>query len=123
MTLPMPETDSDNNEEPFPTADQDELVLDEEQVPDRWEYLYIHEIPRPATPNQPQKPIPGTPTLQPNQGVLAMPPQQPDQVEVLPEFDMMDLDIPEDIPDLLDIPEEIISDFDAWAQDELSYQF
>ena len=35
----------------------------------------------------------------------------------------MELDIPEDIPDLFDIPEEVMSDFDASAQDVLSYQF
>ena len=35
----------------------------------------------------------------------------------------MELDIQEDIPDLLDVPEEVISDFDVWAQDVLSYQF
>ena len=27
------------------------------------------------------------------------------------------------IPDLLDVPQELMSDFDAWAQDVLSYQF
>ena len=52
-----------------------------------------------------------------------MPPQQPDQIAVLPEFEPMELDIPEDVPDLLDVPEDVMSDFDAWAQDVLSYQF
>ena len=34
----------------------------------------------------------------------------------------MELNIPKDIPDLLDVPEEVMSDFDIWAQDLLSYQ-
>ena len=33
----------------------------------------------------------------------------------------MELDIPEDIPDLIDVPEDVMSDFDAWAHDMLSY--
>ena len=52
-----------------------------------------------------------------------MPPKQPDQVKVPPEFELMELDITEVIPDLLDIPEEMMSDFDAWDQDVLGYQF
>ena len=64
-----------------------------------------------------------TPPPQPNQWVPATLPQQPDQGEVPLEFELMELDIPEDMPDLLDVPEEVIYDFDAWAQDVLSYQF
>ena len=38
------------------------------------------------------------------------------------DYELMELDILEDILDLLDIPEEVMSDFDAWAQDVLNYQ-
>ena len=64
-----------------------------------------------------------TQPLQPNQGVPAMLPQQPDQVEVSLEFELMELDILEDIPDLFDIPAQVMYNFDAWAQDVLSYKF
>ena len=50
-------------------------------------------------------------------------PQQPDQVEVFQEFEVLELDIPEDKTDLLDVPQEVMPDFDAWGQDVLSYQF
>ena len=33
----------------------------------------------------------------------------------------MELDILEDIPDILDVPEEVISDFEAWVQSVLDY--
>ena len=52
-----------------------------------------------------------------------MPPQRPDQGKLLSESELMALDIPEDILDLFDVPEQMMSDFDAWAQDVLSYQF
>ena len=39
------------------------------------------------------------------------------------DYELMGLDIPEDIPDLLDIPKDEMFDFDAWAQDVLSYQY
>ena len=35
----------------------------------------------------------------------------------------MELDIPKDILDLLDVPEEVVSDFNAWVQDVLNYQW
>ena len=60
--------------------------------------------------------------MQPNQGVPAMLPQLPYPIEASPEIELMELDISEDILDLLDIPEEVMSDFDTWAQDVLSYQ-
>ena len=40
-----------------------------------------------------------------------------------PDYELMEPDIPEDIPDLLDAPEEVMSEFDAWAQDVLNYQW
>ena len=62
-------------------------------------------------------------TLQSNQGVQATPPLQPNQVEVPLEFEMMELDIPKDIPNLLHVPQEVMSDFNAWVQDVLNDQF
>ena len=55
----MPETDSEDGEEPLPTADLDNLVWDKEPVPDSREYLCIHKIPRLATPTQPHNPHQG----------------------------------------------------------------
>ena len=93
---------------------------DEELVPDSWEYLCIHEIPRPATlpSHVPPQHVISDPSLQPDHGVPATLPLQPDQVEVPLEFELMDLDI----PDLIDIPEDVVSDFNAWTQDMLDYQ-
>ena len=44
------------------------------------------------------------------------PPPQPDQIQMPPGYYLMEHAIPEDILDLLDIPEEVMSDFDTWAQ-------
>ena len=66
MPLMMPETDSDDDKEPLPTADLENPAWDEELVPDNREYLCIHEIPRMATPTLPkslhQWPLPCSPT-------------------------------------------------------------
>ena len=40
-----------------------------------------------------------------------------------PGYELMELDVPEVKPDLLDVPGEVTSDFNAWAKDVLSYQF
>ena len=48
MPLLMPETDTEEDKEPLTTADLDDLVWDEDPVPDSREYLSIHKIPRPA---------------------------------------------------------------------------
>ena len=48
--------------------------------------------------------------------MLATPPPQPDQVEMPSEYKLVELDILDDIHDLTDIPEEVLSDFDAWAR-------
>ena len=63
------------------------------------------------------------PLPQPNQGLPDTPPQQSNQVEVPPELELMELDVPDDIPDLIDVPKDIVLDFEAWAHDVLSYQF
>ena len=61
---------------------------------------------------------------QPNQVEMpATPPPQPDQVAMPPGAEPMELDIPEDIPDLTDIPEEMLLDFDAWAHNVLHYEW
>ena len=98
-------------------------MWDKEVVPDSKEYLCIHEIPRPTTPTPLPQPIAVIPAPQPYQGVPSMPPQQTDQVEVAPEFEWKEPGISEDIPDLLDVPQEVMSDFDAWAQDVLHSSF
>ena len=118
---PKAEEDSED-EEDLLTADLDDPVWSEEPVPDNWEYLCIHEIPRPDTlPNQPpSQPIPSTQPQHPNKRVAATPHQQPDHVEVPLDFEIMDLDI----PDLID--------FSRWCdvklqpagpRDMLSYQW
>ena len=79
------------DEEYLLTADLDDLVWSVEPLPDNQECLCMHKIPRPATP---------TPQL--NQVEMpAIPPLQPDQIEMLPE---MELDIPEGTPDHTYIP-------------------
>ena len=35
----------------------------------------------------------------------------------------MDIQIPEDLPDLIYVPEELLSDFDCWAHSVLDYQW
>ena len=65
-------------------------------------------------------PVTPPPTAWPRSSSHA--PQQPDQVKVLFEFELMELDIPKVIPYLLDVPQEVISDFDACVHDVLSYQ-
>ena len=91
-------------------------MWDEEPVPDSREYLCINKIPRLATPPPHPQPVPVR-----HQGVPASPPQH--QVEVPQKLEIMELDILDDILDLLDMPKEVMFDFDAWAQDVLSYQF
>ena len=110
--LPALAADSEDKEEDLPMAELDDTMWDEEPVPDRREYLCIHEIPRPATPPP-----------QPNQGLPYTPSQQPNQVEVSPEFELIKLDIPADIPLLIDLSKDKLSDFEAWTPDVLSYQF
>ena len=95
--LPTPEIRSDG-EEYLPAADLDGPVWSEEPVPDSQEYQCIHLIPRPATP-----------------------PLQPNQVEICPEPGSMDIDIPEDIPYLINVLEELFLDFDLLAHSVMEY--
>ena len=71
---------------------------------------------------QPQ-PIPAPHPSSLTQGLWDTPPQQPNQVEVFPELELMELDVSDVIPDLIDVPKDIVLDFEAWAHDVLSYQF
>ena len=113
----MPAADSEDEDEDFQTADLDDPLWDKEPVPDSMEYLCMHEIPMLATPQL----IPVTPPLHPGQGAPATLPQQPDPVEASLEFELMELNIPDDKPDLLDIPAEVMFNFNARAQHVLSY--
>ena len=40
-----------------------------------------------------------------------------------PDIELMELDILEDIPVLLGVPQEVMSNFDVWVHDVLSYSF
>ena len=100
-------------------AELDDPMWDEEPLLDSREYLYIHEIPRPATPHPHPQPIPATPTLQPDHGLPDTPPQQPNQVELSQELELMELDVLDAVSDFIDMPE----DFEAWVHNVLSYQF
>ena len=113
----MPAPDSKDEEEDLPTTGLEEPMSDGELVLDS-RNICIHEIPRPATP--PLQPAPETPPPQPHHGVPASPPQH--QVEVPQELELIELDIPDDILDVLDVPKEVMLDFDTWAQDLPSHQ-
>ena len=65
--------------------------------------------------------MPVTPPPQPNQGFPALPPQH--QLVMPLALDIKDLDEPNDIPDLIDVPKEIVLGFEALANDVLNYQF
>ena len=75
-------------------------------------------------PVQPRIPRPVIPSHQPNQMEMPRTPApQLDQVVMHPEPELMELDIPEDIPDFIDVPEEVLLDFDAWAHSMLDYEW
>ena len=120
MTALTSSKHSRDKEEDLPTVELDDPMWDKDPLPDSREYHCIHGIPRLTTPPQPhslyQQPHPAA-----HQGVSAMPPQQPYQVEVPSKLELMEMDIPDDIPDLIDVPEDIVLDFEAWAHDVLSY--
>ena len=68
--------------------------------------------------------MPTNPPPQPYQGDMPVtPPPQSGQVEMHPEHELMELDILEDMPDLIDIPEEMLSDFDTLAHSVLNYEW
>ena len=99
---------NDYEEEHLPTAELDDPVWPEEPVLNR-QQLCIHQIlchsitghtPRPATP-----------------------PPQPIQEEVLPEAELVETSILDDLPDVINVPKELTSDFDSWAQSVLGHQW
>ena len=103
----MSEMDSED-EECLPTADLDDPVCSGElYLTSTSIYVYMR-----YPGQQPH------PTAQSRSASNPIPPQ-PDQVEI--PLDLMELDIPGDMPDLIDVPEEVISDFDARAQNVLDY--
>ena len=82
----------------------------------------IHEIPRQGIPPlHPNQEVPGAPPPQPNHRVPATPSLQPDKREMPLDHKLMELNIPEDILNLINVPEEVKSDFGAWAQSMLDY--
>ena len=48
---------------------------------------------------------------------------QPNQVVMPPVPGNMDIDIMKDIPDLINVPEELLLDFDSWVHSVLEYQW
>ena len=53
----------------------------------------------------------------------ATPPLQPIQEEVPPEPEQMDMEILDDLPDIIHLPKDLLSDFDSWAHSALEYQW
>ena len=53
----------------------------------------------------------------------ATPPPQTNQVEMPPEPEQMDKEILEDLPDLINVPKELMSDCLFWAHSVLDYQW
>ena len=120
---PMPETDSEDDEEPLSTADLNDRCRMKSQYQTAEKLFasmkFLCWPPHPYPCSLYQQPHPCIPTKE-SQPHL---PRKPDQVEVPRQFELMEQDIPDDIPDLLDIPQEVMTDFDAWAHDVPSYQF
>ena len=54
---------------------------------------------------------------------ICYPTPKPFQEEVLPEPEQMDVKILYDLPDIIDVPDELSSDFDPWAHIVLKYQW
>ena len=50
------------------------------------------------------------------------PTPQPDQVQMPQEPEQMVIEILEELPDLINVPKEVLSDFDSWAHNVLEYQ-
>ena len=53
----------------------------------------------------------------------ASPPPKPIQEEVPPKPEQMDIEILDDLPDIIDVPKELLSDFNSWAHSVLEYQW
>ena len=87
---PPSEVDSGNKED-FPTADLDDPVWSEKPIPNNCQQLCIHLILHSTT-------RPATPT------------PQPVQEEVPPEPEQMDMEILDYLPDVINVPKELLSD-------------
>ena len=94
--------DSDDEEEHFPMAELDDPAWPEEAIPDR-QQLCIYQKP-PHTPRS------------------AIPSPQPIQ-EAYTEPDPMDIEILDDLPDVIDVLNELSSDSDSWELSMLKYQW
>ena len=92
--------DSNDEEEDLPTADLNDLVWSEEPIPDSHQQLCIHQIP-----NHTPRP--------------AIPPPKSIQEEVSPELEQMDIKVMDDLPNVINIPKELLPDFDSWAHSVL----
>ena len=55
--------------------------------------------------------------------MLATPPSQAEQVDMPPQYELMVFDIPEDVPDLINVLGEVLLDFDALAHSVLDYEW
>ena len=89
------------NEEDFPTAELDDSVWSEEPVPNR-QWLCIHLIPHSSITGHTPRP--------------AVQPPQPIQKKVPPQAELMDVSIPDDLLNVIDVPEEeLYSDCVSWV--------
>ena len=92
---PLPKMDSDDEEEYFPTADLDHPVWSEEPIPSSCQQLCIHQTtchtPRPATWSL-----------------------QPIQEELPTELEQMDMEILDDLPDIINVSKEPLSDTESY---------
>ena len=102
-------------------AELNDPMWNNEAELDSNDYLCIHGIPRTAILPPHALPAPASP--QPDQGLPDTPSQQPNQVEEPTELELMELDVPDDIPDFIDVSEDIVFEFEAWANDVLSFQY
>ena len=95
--------DSNDEEDNFPTAELDDPVWSEEPVSSSHQQLCIHQIwchtSRPAT--------------LPYNSFKKYPQSQNKWI----------LEIPDDQPDIINVPKELLSDFDSWAHIVLNYQW
>ena len=85
----------------FSTAELNDPVYSEEPLPDR-QWLCIHLLLHSSITGH---------TLGP-----ATPPLQPIQEEVPPEAELMDVPLPDDLPDIINVPEEELHlDYESWV--------
>ena len=93
-------------EQDFPVAELEDPVWLEQPIPNR-QWLCIHQIQHWSITGH--TPVPTTPA------------PQPVQEEVLPEGEEMNISILDDLPDDINVPKELYSDLDSWAQSVLGH--